>query len=418
MRVAIIGGGITGLTAGYQLVKVGHQVSIFEKENYLGGLASGFKRKNWKWNLEHFYHHFFTTDKALKNLIKELGLSQDFFYLQPKTSVFKAGTISRFDSPLSVLQFPHLSPSERLRVGLVTAYLKLKTSPRWCCACGTPRRWKFEEITAENWLIKSYGKKSYQLLWQPLLEAKFGQYASRVSMIWFWARIKKRSSKLGYFKGGFQILVNKLAEKIKRKKGKIFLNHEIKNLNELNNFDKIILTISTPKLFKIASLSTSYQKKLSRLNFVGALNLILVLKEKFLTDGTYWLNINEKEFPFVAVVEHTNLVNKKYYGNNHLLYVGGYYSSHHPYFKMNKEEIFKEFLPCLKKINSSLNVKYYILNTNLFAQPVISVNYSKIMPPMETPIKNVYLANQSLVYPWDRGVNYAIKLGEEISKLI
>ncbi|PJE69230.1 amine oxidase, partial [Candidatus Shapirobacteria bacterium CG10_big_fil_rev_8_21_14_0_10_38_14] len=57
----------------------------------------------------------------------------------------------------------------------------------------------------------------------------------------------------------------------------------------------------------------------------GAISLILELKEKFFADGTYWLNINNANFPFVAVVEHTNFTNPKHYANHHLLYVGGYY---------------------------------------------------------------------------------------------
>lgn len=407
MRIGIIGGGITGLTAGYKLSKAGHKIVIFEKENRLGGLTSGFKERNWDWSLEHFFHHFFVSDWAAVNLIKELGLSKKLFYLRPKSSIFKNGKISQFDSVFSVLAFPHLSLTEKLRTGLVTLYLR------------STKNWqKFEKTMASNWLKKYYGKKSYQLLWQPLLKSKFGPFANQVSMTWFWARIKKRSSQLGYLEGGFQILIKKLAKKIRENKGEIILKRKVKRLNDLSHFDKVIVTVPTPRFLAMTPLSADYKKKLSRLNFVGALNLILILKEKFLTDNTYWLNINEKKYPFVALVEHTNFIDPKYYGGSHLLYVGGYYPPSHSYFKMKKEEIFKEFLPYLKKINPSLNTNYYLLTTNLFAQPIIPLNYSKIIPKMKTPIKNLYFANQSLIYPWDRGVNYAIKLGERVAKLI
>lgn len=407
MRIGIIGGGITGLTAGYKLSKAGHKIVIFEKENRLGGLTSGFKERNWDWSLEHFFHHFFVSDWAAVNLIKELGLSKKLFYLRPKSSIFKNGKISQFDSAFSVLAFPHLSLTEKLRTGLVTLYLR------------STKNWqKFEKTMASNWLKKYYGKKSYQLLWQPLLKSKFGPFANQVSMTWFWARIKKRSSQLGYLEGGFQILIKKLAKKIRENKGEIILKRKVKRLNDLSHFDKVIVTVPTPRFLAMTPLSADYKKKLSRLNFVGALNLILILKERFLTDNTYWLNINEKKYPFVALVEHTNFIDPKYYGGSHLLYVGGYYPPSHSYFKMKKEEIFKEFLPYLKKINPSLNTNYYLLTTNLFAQPIIPLNYSKIIPKMKTPIKNLYFANQSLIYPWDRGVNYAIKLGERVAKLI
>ena len=163
---------------------------------------------------------------------------------------------------------------------------------------------------------------------------------------------------------------------------------------------------------------------------LGALNLILELKEPFFKDNTYWLNVNEENFPFVAVVEHTNFIDSKFYGNNHLVYVGGYYPQNHNYFKMTKEQIFKEFLPYLQKINPFFNfqlyaIRYrkatssaYTLYANPQAQPVIPTNYSRIIPPHKTSLKNVYLANIQQVYPWDRGVNYAIELGEKIANEI
>jgi len=243
-------------------------------------------------------------------------------------------------------------------------------------------------------------------------------------MAWFWARIKKRSSQLGYLEGGFQILINELVNQIKKKKGKFLLNTEIKNIEEIkkrNNFDRIIFTVPNQTILKIIpSLPKNYQKRLKQVKMIGALNLILVLKEKYFIDQTYWLNINEKNFPFVAVVEHTNLVNTKHYNQNHLLYIGGYYPINHRHFKMSKKEILKEFLPYLKKINPGHQLKttqtYLFKNQN--SQPVIPLNYSKTKPALKTPIPNVFLANMQMVYPWDRGTNYAVELGEKISKEI
>lgn len=154
---------------------------------------------------------------------------------------------------------------------------------------------------------------------------------------------------------------------------------------------------------------------------LGALNLILVLKEKFLADGTYWLNINEPDFPFVAVVEQTNFISPKYYGGRRILYVGGYYPSSHRYFKMTARQIFSEFWPYLKKINPKFNQSSVIshqLATNLYAQPIVPVDYDLIIPQMKTFITDVYLANMQMVYPFDRGINYAIEMGEKVAKII
>ena len=402
MKIAIVGGGITGLIAGYRLSQKKHQVFIFEKENQLGGLASGFKKENWHWSLENFFHHLFTSDEAAKDLISDLNLDSRLFYLRPKTAIFYKGRISQFDSPLNLLLFPYLSFPEKIRVGLATIFLKATNN------------WeKLEKITAWNWLVSNYGERAFRVLWQPLLEGKFGSYAKKVSAAWFWARIKKRSTKLGYLKGGFQLLTETLAKKIKENGGKIFLKREVKNLRELKkDFDKIIITTPAEKFFP---------KKFPPM--LGAMNLILVFKEQFLTDSTYWLNVNEKNFPFVAVVEHTNFISPEHYGGNHILYVGGYYPQNHRYFKMTAKQIFEEFRPFLQKINPNYNFRlftiHYSLFTNLFAQPIVPVNYSKLLSKIKKTLpKNLYLANMQTIYPWDRGVNYAIDQGEEIAQEI
>ncbi len=400
MKISIIGAGLTGLTAGFRLSKDGHLVTIFEKGNRLGGLASGFRKDNWQWSLEDFFHHLFTSDNKAKELIAELGLADKLFYVRPKTSIFKDGKIFQFDSPASVMFSPYLSLPEKLRVGFVTGYLKLLGN------------WQnLEKITATKWLKKYYGQNPYRVLWEPLVRAKFGQEAENVSMAWFWSRIKKRSAKLGYLKGGFQVMIDKLVKQINANKGEIVSGREIKNLEELKkDFEKVIVTTPTDVFFKT---------KLPPM--LGALNLALSLKERFLPDNTYWLNINEGGFPFVAVVEQTNLVDKKHYGSENILYVGGYYPQNHPYFKMAAPQIFAEFLPYLQEINpnfSSASVISYHLSCSLHAQPVVPTNYSKIIPTFQTEIKNVYLANIQMVYPWDRGMNYAIEMGENVARFV
>jgi len=411
MRIAVVGAGVTGLTAAYRLSEKGHRVVVFEKEDYVGGLAAGFTRPSqdalgrvilrsfseggsttdgWEWSLENYFHHFFTSDRALQNLAGELGLADKLFFKRPKSSIYYNGKITQFDSPISVLTFPHLPFSQRLRTGLVTAYLK-----------ATDDWGSFEKITAAEWLKKFYGQRAYQILWQPLLKAKFGDYASGVSMAWFWARIKKRSAKLGYIEGGFQVLIEALVDRMKANGGEINLNHEV--AESLNGFDRVISTALI---------------KLEKFRWVGALNLILFLKEPFLTDGTYWLNINDPDFPFVAVVEHTNFIDKKHYGGGHILYLGGYYPQDHRYFQMSKEEILADFLPYLKQINPTLS-KFSIFNfqftKSLYAQPVIPVNYSKMIPSMKMDNPRFFRANMQMVYPWDRGLNYAIELGQKVA---
>lgn len=417
MRIAIIGGGVAGLTAAFRLTQKKHQVTVFEKERELGGLAASFQESDWDWPLEHYYHHFFTSDEELKGLAAELGLSSKLFYRQPKTSVWVQGQIYRFDTPQSILQFPYLDFTDKARTSLIAFLLKL--NPFWR---------PLEKWTARDFIIKTMGEKTFSLIWEPLLMSKFGRWADEIPASWFWTRIKKRSFSLGYFQGGTQTLIKALAEAIQKNQGRIILNQEVSQVKKNSagftvvtngrktNFDQVIATVSPAVLKQIAPEAANQTKELKSL---GSLCLILALKESFLIDGTYWLNINDRSFPFVAAVEHTNFIDKKHYGGLHLLYLGGYYPENHPLLQKNKNEVLKSFWPYLKKINPRFNLEKSLVKTYLFksqySQPIVNLNYSQILPGIKTSQPGFYWTSLHHVYPQDRGVNYAILAGEKIA---
>lgn len=127
MKVAIIGAGFGGLTSAYYLSKKGVEVSVFETIEKPGGLAVGFKEKTWEWTMEEHYHHLFTSDKHVLKLAKEVG--QKIIFKSPVSSTFLDGHIFRLDSAVSLLKFNKLSIVDRLRTGMVLAYLKLTPFP-------------------------------------------------------------------------------------------------------------------------------------------------------------------------------------------------------------------------------------------------------------------------------------------------
>lgn len=409
--IAIVGGGFTGLAAALSLSQ-NHKVTLFEATAELGGLASAVKLPGCDWHIEKHYHHWFKNDYSALNLIKELGLESKLLFPKTLTSLFYNGKIYPFNSPSQILAFNPLSKVNRFRLGLVTLYLKL-----------LPKNLALdlEKYKACDWIKKYYGEKVYETVWKPLLVGKFGQFADTVNMAWFWARIKKRTMLLGYLEGGYQTLIDAMAKKIRKNGGKILLNTPF-NPAKTPSFDKVIITTPSPIFLKLfPDLPEDYKKRLTSIPHLTALNLLLVTREKILKDE-YWLNINDRKFPFIAVIQQTNLVDAKHYSGKHLTWVGNYLPSDHPYLKMSKEELFKLYLPYIKKINPSFNLQPITYNLQLFtgpfAQPVFPVNYSYIKPDFKTPIPNVYLANMDMVYPWDRGTNYAIELGEKVANLI
>ena len=420
MKIGIIGAGFTGLSAAFYLQKKGHQVTVFEKEKNPGGLALGFKESGWDWTLEEHYHHFFTNDNSILKLAKEIN--QQILTNHPKTSVFIQNKNYRLDSPLELLKFGKLSFFERIRMGIGLALLKY--NPFWK---------PLEKLQAQNFLPKLLGIKSYKLIWEPQLIGKFGNFTPTISLAWFWARIKKRTANLSYPVGGFLSFAQKLSKIIEKDGGVFFYNTPVKSLENKKNkilistddktftFDKVIVTLPAFLFSKIAKdLPETYLKDIGNLKSLGAINMVLKLKNNFFEDGTYWLSICDMSFPFMAAVEHTNFINKTNYNNQILVYLGKYLPFDHKYFKLSDKELFKIYEPFINKLSPDYKKKLidFKVFKSPFAQPIIPVNYSKIMPTFKTPLENIYLANIEQVYPWDRGTNYAVEMGEKIASLI
>lgn len=394
MKIAIIGAGFTGLSAAFELSKQKHLVTIFEKESQPGGLAIGFKDEKWQWSLEKHYHHLFTSDYSIINLAKEIGHGINFY--QPKTSTHINNKNYQLDSLASLLKFPELPLIDRFRTAMGLASLRF--NPIWQ---------PLEYITAEKYIKMTMGKNSWKVLWEPLMIGKFGEYSNQISAAWFWARIFKRSASLGYPEGGFQSLADSVASAFINRGGKIIYNKSINKISDLTSeFDKVICTLPTQVFAKMSGLE--YKESLG----LGAINLVVSLKKSFLKDGSYWLSINDRKLPYLAVVEHTNFVDKKYYGGDHLIYIGNYLPSSHKYFSLNSTELLNVYMPGIKDVRKSWVWKVS------FAQPIVTTNYSSKIPDLVTKIPNVYLANIQQVYPWDRGTNYAVELGTKVARLI
>jgi len=423
VNIGIVGAGVAGLTAAYELTKKGHGVTIFEAQPQVGGLASGFRDDRWEWPLERFYHHWFASDDQVIGLIKELDMAEKVFFPRPVTAIWHREAIYPFDSALAVLRFPHLSLPHKLRFGLVTFYLRLL------------RSWRpLEKATAHQWLSRAMGKRAYGVVWEPLLAGKFGEDYQRVNMAWFWARIKKRSPRLGYFVGGFQAFVDALAEGVREQGGEICLSTPVQEIavedgkvvgvrvgaQGATPLDRVIATVSPQALIELApALPEGYVAKLRQLRTLGAVVLILAL-DRPLTKGHYWINLPQGEFPFLVLVEHTNYIAPEHYGGDHLVYLGHYPPPTHPYFRMSKEELLSLFLPPLKRFNPAFEpswVRDSWLFREPYAQPVPLVNHSQHIPDPITPIRGLFWASMSQVYPWDRGTNYAVELGRRVATL-
>lgn len=420
MRIGIVGAGFTALSAGIKFQEKNHAVTLFEKESTPGGLAVGFKGKNWEWSLEEHYHHIFTSDIYIQNLAKKVG--HNFIFKRPNTSTLMGGDILQLDSPLKLLQFSKLSYYQRLRMGAVLGYLKYIADWK-----------KLEKYKAHDWLQEATGTEAYSLLWEPLLKSKFGSYYKDISLAWFWARIKARTTYLGYPEGGFQAFADTLSEVILKNKGtvryettvigvenkksEIIITFVKNGKKEAESFDRVLITVPNILFASMGNeLPKEYVQTLRSFESIGAVNMVLEMEKPFFNGEVYWLSICEKNYPFVAIVEHTNFIEKSHYNNKHLLYIGNYLPHTHKYFKYSEKELLKEFDPYLSKLNPDYkkNISNIYVFRAPYAQPIVTPNFSGKILPFQTPIENVYLANMQQVYPWDRGTNFAVEIGERV----
>lgn len=431
-RIAIVGAGMTGLAAAYDLAADGHDVTIFEAASTAGGVASGFQDERWEWPLERFYHHLFTSDKHIIHLAEELGIEDRLFFPRPLTSVYYNGRIVPFDSVRAWFAYPAFNFWDTLRFGAVSAFLRYT------------RLWRLlERTTADKWMRRWYGARIYEATWRPALINKFGQYYDQVNMAWMWARIYVRSQRLGYIKGGFQALVDRLVEAVAQRGAKLRLNTPVAHIDQFNSglrlttaageesyYDQCLVTTSPKLLLRFAPMledHEAYTQKLRQLTSIGAVVVTAALRWP-LMKNTYWLNLPadsaakiDQEIPFLALVEHTNYIDKIHYGGDHILYMGDYVPTDHPYFSLSDEELSERFLTALHKFNPNFD-KSWVRQTWVFraayAQPVPFVKQSKVIPELQTPMSGLYFASMSQVYPWDRGTNYAVEIGRRVARLM
>ena len=429
-QIAVIGAGATGLAAAYDLTRAGYLVQMYEAGAEVGGLAAGFKDDAWDWTLEKFYHHWFSNDAAILGLIDELGASDKLFFPRPITSLWLNGKIYQMDQPNIVvanLWLP-ISLTAKIRYGLTGLYLRLFDN--WM---------PMERVTAEAWLRRYMGREAYETLWRSLLIGKFGHYFDQVNMAWFWARVYKRTPRLGTFAGGFQAFLELLAGQVREQGAEISLNTPVERIEtaddggllvtvggQAGRFDAVIST-SSPQIMKrlVPDFPLDYAEQLGSLKSMGAVVVILALKHQLLTDGTYWLSLpadhpdkSRAEFPFVALVEHTNYMDRAHYGGDHLVYCGDYVAADHEYFSLSEDRLAERFIEALKTVNPNFSPEWirkrWVFRVR-YAQPVPLVNHSEALPDLRTPHPHLYLASMSQVYPWDRGTNYAVEMGRRVA---
>ncbi len=376
------------------------------------------------------------SDQAIIQLAREIGCEDALKWFPSQNSYYSAGRIYSLASPFDLLRLPMVPFIDRLRIGLVTLYLQQVSS--------RGDRWKhFEQVTAASWLRRWLGDRAFDRTLGAQLHAKFGPRAEQIAMVWFWNKIYLRTQsrpgllgqeRLGYFDGSFNVFTDALVQAARREGADLQTGVEIQAIVEdsatgglridfshrSEDVDAVVVTTPAPLLARMMpSLPESYRDKLTGTRYQGAACVLLRMNRK-LTD-TYWLNMADSSLPFTVIVEHTNFIEPEQYASNHYLYVNTYVEPDHRYLSMSEADLVDEYLSYLPRINPDFD-RSWIVDTWVFrtpaAQPIIALHHRERMPDHRAPVKGVYLATMSQIYPEDRGTNYAVALGEEVSSLV
>jgi protoporphyrinogen oxidase len=421
MTIAIIGGGITGLTIAYRLNAEGLDCRLFEKEKDLGGLASVFNFNDSSWALEKYYHHFFLCDKQLIGLINELGMGNKIISKATPMSFYINKELFAFGTPLDLLSFKPISFIDRIKLGLMIYYLMKKKSYA-----------DLEKISCEKWLIGSVGKNIYEKIWKPLLITKFGDSYRKISASWIWGRIHPRGNsrkgnneELAYLEGGFNALIEALRCQVKnkiendevveiRRKDNCFA---VKTKNKQMEFSKVILTVPNPVISRICK-SFDLNSSLEKIKYKGIVCPCLKIRKSL--SRFYWTNVVDEDIDFGGLIEHTNLVDPKIY-RGHIVYTLNYVDTDSRIYKQKDTEIIENTIMGIKKIFPGFDKSWVLEQTvhrDPYATPVYEINYTKIKPDMLTPVKGLLMANTSMIYPEDRNVNNSIVLANKAFEII
>ena len=431
-NIVIVGGGYTGLSAANELSNNGFNVTLIEKADYLGGLGKTIRLSN-GFECEAFYHHFFTQDNDLLNYSKQY-LSINPTFNETKMSIFFKGKNNSWNGILDLVKYPHINLLGKIRFLFVTLLLSKKLI----------NSTYLDNTNLSNGLLKLYGEKAYASVWEPMIKGKFGNKVNVIPLRWMEGRLKQRiesrkggKEKLGFLEGSLSILTKKIVNNIKKNNSKILTNTLIKNISydkitkkynldvsekdsKRNIFtDKIIFTTSSKVSNSlIKNIDTN---KISWLNhkYFTAYCVVIELKESL--SEFYWTNIADKELFFCGYIEQSRLTGTEEYGGLHLAYLTKYVyldknekKLSHDNLKEKSYFALKKLFP-EKKIEKIINNMYFSISEN--AQVVTDFNFKETNMELLKSY-NLFLGNMSNVYPDERSINNAIKVGKKLANLI
>ena len=423
-RVVVIGAGAMGLAAGYYALKRGHRVTVLEAAPEAGGMAAHFDLGGL--SIERYYHFVCKADRPTFDLLGELGLADRMRWVATSMGYYIDGRLESWGDPLSLIRFPKLSLLEKLRYGAMMFFAVRRGD-----GAG------LEHVSAKDWIVRWCGPRVYERLWAPLFQLKFYQYADNISAAWIWTRIKRLGTsrrsmfqeELGYIEGGSETLIHALVAAIRKRGGEVRLGTPASRIaveagrvtgvavgEETFAADAVISTVPTPLVSRLApDLPPADLARYGAIVNIGVVCVVFRLKRS--VTPHFWVNIVDPRFEIPGIVEFSNL---RPTGDT-VVYIPYYMPVTHAKFTRSDEAFRTEAFGYLKLINPALGERDLIawhVGRLRHAQPVCPPGFAAMLPPVETAIAGLQIADTCFYYPEDRGIAESVRLGKAMAERI
>ncbi len=424
MRVVVIGAGVMGLAAAYEALSAGHAVTLLEAAPEAGGMAAHFMLGGV--STERFYHFICKTDFPTFELLGELGLDGKLHWVDTSMGYLVDGTLHPWGDPIALLRFPHLNIFQKLRYALLV-FVSTRRN-RWD---------SLEHRNARAWITGWSGKAVYDLMWRKLFEQKFYEYADNVSAAWIWTRIRRigrsrrsiMQEQLGYIEGGSETLVQSLLGTILARGAEVRLATPAERVQTQDGrvtgvlaggaifpADAVISTVPTPLVPRLApDLGKATLDAYRAIVNIGVVCVVLALR-RALTPH-FWVNINEPDIEIPGIIEFSNLRP----GMGHVVYVPYYMPTTHPKWPWTDEMFIADAMACLARVNPEISrddlITSHVARLR-HAQPICTPGFAATLPPVQTAIAGLQIADTCFYYPEDRGIAESIRLGRAMARQV
>jgi protoporphyrinogen oxidase len=421
-RVIVIGAGPMGLAAAYQAVQDGHHVDLLEAAPEPGGMAGHFDFGGI--SLERFYHFVCRGDQPTIDLLGELGMGSKLHWIPTSMGFFHRGDLRDWGTPIALLRLRGMSLLAKIRYGL------------FVFICTKRETWaSLENRSAKDWITGWCGKQTYEQLWRPLFDFKFYEYADNISAAWMWTRMRRvgRSRKnmmqeeLGYIEGGSKALVDALVTAIEAKGGNVHLHSgalrinapegRVSGVNTLTQHfpaDYVLCTVPTPLVSNLVpDLPAASRQSYEAIKNIGICCVILKLKRS--VSRHFWVNMSGLKFEIPGVIEFSNLRPVA----DTIVYAPYYMPPTNHKWSWSDQQFVDDAMQCLMTINPALTTEDLLdakVSRLRYSQPICEPGFAQKLPPIQTSIHGLRIADTCFYYPEDRSISESVKLGRQMAK--